>query len=59
MAELWNNIENAIGTIKSLVTGFYDIVSSIFGFIPAPFSDILTIMSIVIIALVAIKIVRG
>lgn len=59
MAELWENIENAIGTIKSLVTGFFDIVTSIFGFLPEPFGTILSIASIVIIALVAIKIVRG
>lgn len=59
MKELWENIENAIDTIKSLVTGFYDIITSIFNFIPEPFGTILGIVAIVIIALVAIKIVRG
>lgn len=59
MAELWENITDAIETIKSLVSGFFEIVTSIFSFIPEPFGSILSIASIVIIALVAIKIVRG
>lgn len=59
MAELWEDITNAIEVIKSLATGFYDIVTSIFSFVPAPFSTILSGITIVIIALVAIKIVRG
>lgn len=59
MKELWENLENAVGTIKDIVFGFYDMVTFIFGLIPEPFSQILGIALIVIVALVAAKIVRG
>ena len=58
-AEIWENTTNAISTIKNIIVGFYEIITSIFSFIPSPFSDILSISVIVIIALVAVKIVRG
>lgn len=57
--EIWENTTNAISTIKNIIVGFYEIITSIFSFIPSPFSDILNISVIVIIALVAVKIVRG
>lgn len=58
-AEIWENTTKAIDTIKNIIVGFYEIIISIFSFIPSPFSDILSISVIVIIALVAVKIVRG
>lgn len=58
-SEIWENTSKAIDTIKNVVVGFFEIVTSIFSFIPSPFSEILSVAVIVIIALVAVKIVRG
>ncbi len=59
MKELWDNVEGAIENIKEFVLGFIDICSLIFGFIPEPFSTILAVVLIIIVAVVVIKVVRG
>lgn len=55
--DLWNNVENAYNAIKNVVYTFIDIVSAIFGFLPSPFDDILSVVLIIIVALVVVKIV--
>lgn len=59
MKELWDNFTQALDTIKNLVFGFIDIVGLVFSYMPSPFSEILGIASIVIVALIVAKIVRG
>lgn len=57
--EVWNSTQNAITTLLDLVTGTFDIITSIFSFIPAPFNQILGVVSIIIVALVTLKLIRG
>lgn len=59
MADLFDNISNAISSIKDFVVGFFEISTTIIGLIPSPFKEILLIAIVIIVALVAIKIVRG
>ena len=59
VSSMWENFTQALDTIKSVILGFVDIITSIFGFIPEPFSTILNVAVIIIIALVIAKIVRG
>ena len=59
VSTMWDNFTQALDTIKSVILGFVDIITSIFGFIPEPFSTILNVAVIIIIALVIAKIVRG
>lgn len=57
--EVWNSTQNAITTLLDLVTGTFDIITRIFSFIPAPFNQILGVVSIIIVALVTLKLIRG
>lgn len=59
MSALWDNVTSAISAIKDFITGFFDISGMILGFIPKPYSTILSVAVIIIVALVALKIVRG
>ena len=59
VSTMWDNFTQALDTIKSVILGFVDIITSIFGFIPEPFSTILNVAVIIIIALVIAKVVRG
>ena len=59
LKELWDNFTQAIDTIKNLVFGFIDIVGLAFSLVPSPFSEILGVASLVIIALIVRKIVKG
>lgn len=59
ISTMWENFTEALDTIKSVILGFVDIITSIFGLIPEPFSTILNVAVIIIIALVIAKVVRG
>ena len=59
VSSMWDDFTEALDTIKSVILGFVDIITSIFGFIPEPFSTILNVAVIIIIALVIAKVVRG
>lgn len=59
MSQLWENVTNAIDTIKETFFAFYDIVKYVLTIIPSPFSEILDVAVIIIVAIVALKIVRG
>lgn len=59
VSTMWENFTEALDTIKSVILGFVDIITSIFGLIPEPFSTILNVAVIIIIALVIAKVVRG
>lgn len=59
ISTMWDNFTQALDTIKNVVLGFGEIVTSIFNLIPEPFSTILNVAVIIIIALVIAKIVRG
>lgn len=59
VSTMWENFTEALDTIKSVILGFVDIITSIFDLIPEPFSTILNVAVIIIIALVIAKVVRG
>lgn len=59
MAELWDNMSMAIEEIKAFIMSFYEITTMIFNYIPDPFSTILKVAIIIIVALTALKVVRG
>lgn len=58
MKELWENVTNAIDSIKSFLFGFIDICGLIFGFIPEPANKMLGSALVIIVAIVVIKVVR-
>lgn len=59
IVSMWDNFTQALDTIKEVILGFCEIVSNTFALIPEPFSTILNVAVIIIIALVIAKIVRG
>ena len=59
IGNIWDSIQDAISSIKALTAGFFSIVNSIFDLVPDPFGIILKVVLVVIIALIAVKIVRG
>lgn len=59
IVDLWESVTDAISKIKDLFTGFIDIVSLLFSFLPAPFDKLMSYALIVICALIVVKIVRG
>lgn len=59
IGSMWDNFTQALDTIKNVILGFGEIITNIFNFIPEPFSTILNVAVIIVIALVVAKIVRG
>lgn len=59
IVDMWDNVTTALGTIKDVILGFGEIVTNTFGLIPEPFSTILNVAVIIVVALVVAKIVRG
>lgn len=59
IGSMWDNFTQALDTIKNVILGFGEIITNIFDFIPEPFSTILDVAAIIVIALVIAKIVRG
>lgn len=56
---MWDNVTEALGKIKDVIFGFADIIANIFSFVPEPFSTILNVAVIIVVALVILKFVRG
>lgn len=59
IGDWFNNIGNAIDTLKEIVVSFYEIVTSIFSFIPEPFGAILGVALLATVAITIIKLIRG
>ena len=55
----FNNITDAVTTLKNIVTKFYETTTAIFSFIPDPFGKILGVALGAVIAITIIKIIRG
>lgn len=59
ISSMWDNFTQALDTIKEVILGFCEIVVNTFALIPEPFSTILNVAVVIVVALVIAKIVRG
>lgn len=56
--EIWQNIDNMIKNVQSIITSFYNFFVVIINFLPSPFNQILLSAIGIIIVIIVYKILK-